>query len=282
MSDQIISPSDPASSVSSLLPPPLLSPFSHHLRHVTICSVYPGELNHRLLHERVNFDDPTRPSGSGFTSYHIPAVPIDHPDAYELLNVWDGFTSVLDTAGTLAASADYDAMTVGESSKKYQLAPVPCNVIAYDLIRHWSGDAPGAKVGLTIGVGAVASDLPTPTELQGLRGIQTAYFRFLVEQADAYHSQGLNREITDYHRRALRWLGSEDREWFKKIERSVMKSCPACDNQIKSNAIVCQHCHTNLTDFYAAQGFKLHEVEAVDPIVGGALRRLLEQAKKTR
>jgi hypothetical protein len=272
MSDQIVSPAPNGPPQSTLVPPPELMRERFSINHTTICSVYPGDLTHRLLHS---------PSGAGRTNYFIPAVPLDDPSAYELLHVWDAWATTLDTASTLASSMDTDSTGAGESGKKYQLSPVPSRTIAYDLVRHWAGDAPGARVGLTIGVGTIAGDVPSEEELASLRGIQSAYFRFLVEQAHTYHAQGLTKEITDYHRRALRWLGSEDAPWYPKIERSIMKQCPACDERIKSTAVVCQHCRTNLPEYYAALGYKLHEVQALDAVVGAALDRMLKMQQRT-
>src|SRR5262249_14470706 len=139
--------------------------------------------------------------------YRMPGVP---KGSYALLRVYDTYTVTRDLSRAVGADNDMDG-------NSYQQSPVHCDGVAADLMRIWAQDAPGNASGAKPGVMVLEGDKPIQSELDSLWRTQSEYFAWLVRKADEYWITGKRDYITDDHRRALRWLGSEDREWFKKI-----------------------------------------------------------------
>jgi hypothetical protein len=205
----------------------------------TLCSIYPMELTHYMLH------------AGGRKQYHIPSVP---KGTYALLRVYDTYTLTRNLS-KIAAAGDEDM----DRADEMQQSPVFCDGVADDLIRMWAGDAPGNQSGAKPGIMVLADDQPTQLELDQLNDTQTTYFRWLVMKGDEYWITGDRKSITDDHRRALRWLGSEDREWYKKIDAVLLKRCPACAEEVNMMATVCRYCQTNLIKWYKDVGFEPEE-----------------------
>lgn len=195
-----------------------------------ICSIFPEKLEHHMLH------------AGGRKTYSLPAVP---KGGYALLRVYDTWTL---TRNLVEVNAAGDGSLEGHDIM--QRSPVHCQGVADDLIRMWAQDAPGNASGAKPGVMIIADATPTQLELDGLNEIQTTYFRWLVMKADEFFITGKREYITDDHRRALRWLGSEDRDWYRKIATVLKKQCPACAEEINAQATVCKFCATNLIKFY--------------------------------
>ncbi len=226
---------------------------------VTICSVFPEELRHYLMH------------AGGRKEYFMPAVP---KGSYALLKVYDTYTLTRDLSAAAGAGDDPN----DPHAHDMQRSPVHCFGVAADLTRQWAQDAPGNASGAKPGVMVIAADRPTQLELDGLTETQTTYFRWLVMKADEYWITGQRTYITNDHRRALRWLGSEDRDWYKKIETVLFKRCPSCAEQINFDALGCRHCNANLPKFYREAGYTNAEVtEDVDEAVA---RFYQQQAKR--
>jgi hypothetical protein len=214
---------------------------------VTICSIYPEELRHIMLH------------AGRRKEYRFPAVP---KGSYALLRVYDTYTLTRDLSKAAGAGNDPN----DPDGTAMQQSPVHCYGVAEALIRHWAQDAPGNASGAKPGIMVIEGEKPTQFELDQLVAIQTEYFRWLVMKADEYWITGKREYITNDHRRALRWLGSEDREWYKKIDTVLLKKCPACYEDINSMATVCKHCDINLVKFYKDAGMA-DVPEEIDPAV---------------
>lgn len=206
----------------------------------TLCSIFPEALRHYMLH------------AGGRKEYSFLAVP---KGSYALLRVYDTYTMTRDLSRAAGAEDDNDGNAQMQS-------PVHCDGVAADLIRVWAQDAPGNASGARPGVMVIAGDQPTQLELNQLDETQTTYFRWLVMKADEYWITGKREYITDDHRRALRWLGSEDRDWYKKIHAVLLKRCPACAEEINQMATVCKYCQGNLIKFYRDAGYKPEDVTA--------------------
>jgi hypothetical protein len=220
-------------------------------RNVTLCSIFPDELRCVMNH------------GGGRKQYRMPAVP---KGSYALLKVYDTYTLTRNLSKAAAAGDD-----PGDSEAwAMQQSPVSCIAVATDLLRQWAQDAPGNASGAKPGIMVLADDAPTQLELDQLVAIQTEYFRWLVMKADEYWITGKREYITGDHRRALRWLGSEDRDWYKKIDQVLLKKCPACYEDINSMATVCKHCDQNLVKFY--RDVALEVTEDMDPGVFAFMR----------
>lgn len=228
----------------------------------TLCSIFPTALEWSEMH-----------AGRRRT-YSMPAV---EKGKYALLRVYDTWTK----------TRNFNAEDNQGGSEVYQRSPISCEGIAQDLIRAWAQDAPGNRGGSQPGIMVIAGDKPTQGELDHLWAMQTEYFRYLVMMADNYWITGKREYITDDHRRALRWLGSEDREWFKRINSVLYKKCPNCAEEINEEALGCKHCNVNLLKFYRDAGFKDDEVTpemdaAVAVFYAARKARVTENNKKVR
>lgn len=212
---------------------------------VTICSIFPEELRHFMMH------------AGGRKEYYLPAVP---KGSYALLKVYDTYTLTRDLSAAAGAGDNRD----DPAAYSMQRSPVYCVGVAGALVRQWAEDAPGNASGAKPGIMVIERDRPTQLELDGLTETQTAYFRWLVMKADEYWITGKREYITNDHRRALRWLGSEDRDWYKKIETVLFKRCPQCAEQINFLALGCKHCSVNLPKFYRDAGFA--EADVTDDV----------------
>ncbi len=208
---------------------------------VTICSVFPEELRHIMMH------------AGRRKEYRLPAVPKGN---YALLKVYDTYTLTRDLSAAAGAGDDVN----DPHAHDMQRSPVHCSGVAGDLVRQWAQDAPGNASGAKPGIAVIEGDVPTQLELDQLTETQTAYFRWLVMKADESWITGKRENITNDHRRALRWLGSEDRDWYRKIETVLFKRCPQCAEQINFEALGCKHCQANLLKFYRDAGYKDAEI----------------------
>jgi hypothetical protein len=199
----------------------------------TLVSVYPREQVLTLRHE-------------GSKTYTMPKA---EPGKHVTLRVDDTF-SINKNYGT---------------GQMYR-ADVSAAVVAENLVHAWTRGKVGTDSGFGPGIIICEKAEPSPHEIQMANDRQTAYFRHLVNQADSLHANGENKEITDEHRLAAEWMGLGDRQWSRPIERVEMKRCPACAEEIRSDAKLCRHCRTNIDDFIAAQLAKLQPVAAVEPV----------------
>lgn len=204
---------------------------------VTLCSIFPERLEKYMMHAGQR------------KRYEIPAV---EKGKYALLTVYDTWT----LTRKFAESSE-------DETEDMQRSPQSCHGIARDLIRFWAEDAPGNASGSMPGIMVIEGETPTQLELDTLWARQTEYFRWLVAKGDEYWITGNRAGITEDHRRALRWLGSEDRDWFKKINAVMFKACGACGEDIRVMATVCPKCQQNLVKFYREAGITVTaEVDA--------------------
>ena len=215
---------------------------------ITICSVYPEPLR-KQWH--------IRPVGI----FQMKAAP---PDGYSLLTVGDSWQRILNTSAT-----------TDEEGLQYQDAPISAYEVASSLEAYWTSPVILSHGGFHIGVGIIAGSVPTPEELVQLRAVQTRYFEILVHDADTLWFSGKRNEVMELHRLALRWLGSEDREWYKRIEPVLLKKCPACEADINRNAVVCKECNRDLGQFYLDRGIEPSD----DPAVLEDMKRLAKKRK---
>jgi hypothetical protein len=206
----------------------------------TLISVYPLELSLELRHE-------------GTKTYVMAAAP---PDGYSQLVVDDTFASVKNfTSGQLYP------------------APVPAAAVADNLVNSWTKGRVGSADGLGPGVLVCAGTVPQPAEIAEAKARQTNYFRSLVNDADIKFTKEGAVNITDDHRLAAKWMGVKDRKWAQPMIPKSLVQCPACREEVYSEAILCKHCHTNIPEFLASQQSKQAEVEQIS---------VQETGKKTR
>lgn len=184
----------------------------------TIISVYPLPLELSLMHE-------------GTKIYRIDAAP---KDGYSKLVVLDTFA----TCKNFSSGALYPA-------------PVPASVVADNLIQAWTKGRVGTSQDSQLGPGILICAGPEPTEAEvaSAKELQTAYFRKLVNDADASFSKEGSLNISDDHRMAAEWMGTKDRKWAQPITPAETKRCPACAEEIKAAALICRFCNTNIRKF---------------------------------
>ena len=122
-------------------------------------------------------------------------------------------------------------------------------VVAENLVRAWTRGRVGTEGGLGPGVLICQGLEPSHDEVAQARALQTAYFEFLVNDADAKYAREGAKDIEADHRLAAEWLGVQNREWAKPITPASNKACPACGEDIKSTALVCRHCRTDIPKY---------------------------------
>lgn len=214
-------------------------------RKAVIYSVYPAELP---VIELSWF--------AGFYPYHI--APADR-DGYTKLEVVPTVQWVRDTS------------TINDENHNGDMRPAPIDHVmrAHDLANKWRGNTVGAKSGFSPGIAVYDGEEGTPQFdkfISDLRTSQQSFFQWLVQDANDKHIKGDNKDITDLHRSAAKWLlesGAERLPWYPKIEKKTLKRCMACDEQIADNAKTCTHCRTDLIEWMVKYDLE----ESADPTV---------------
>jgi hypothetical protein len=136
------------------------------------------------------------------------------------------------------------------STGQYYPAPVPGGVVADNLLTAWTRGLIGANdhTGLGPGIIICAGVEPTAEEIQAVKDKQAEYFRFLINEGDRKPEQ-----VTDLHKIACEWMGVKDRKWAQQIQPVELVPCPACAEDVRSTAVICRHCGTNMRDFLAKE-----------------------------
>ena len=184
----------------------------------TIVSVYPVAQSLELRHE-------------GTKTYTLDAAPEG------------GFTAIT-VDDTWSAVKDWGTGSL-------RMAPVPGSVVADNLLRAWSQGRVGTGIDNMRGPGILicAGLQPTADEIHQAREKQTEYFRYLVHDADMKFAQDEAKLISDDHRMAAHWMGIKDRKWSQPMVPKSLVNCPACREEIYSDAVMCKHCRTNIHEF---------------------------------
>ncbi len=185
--------------------------------------------------------------------------PSEATKGYALIRVCDTFTWARDFT---------------QDKERFFPHPVPARDVAEDLHRAWASDAIEADGNAGPGMTVIAGDEPTADELEFVREKQTTYFRRLVVDGHTMHSRGQLKDISDLHRAGATWMGANNLPWLPKLEQVQMKPCPACANEIRAMAVVCQFCNQNLPDFYLKYGI------VPDPLVDAAVVGVLANIEK--
>lgn len=182
----------------------------------TVISAYPLPMELELRHE-------------GSKRYKIEAAP-------------KGEIRVLTVNDTFGINKNF-------SSGQYWAAPIPASVVADNLVQAWAKGRVGNKEGVGPGVLVCKELVPDAAEIETVMGLQEAYYRFLVNDADLKNAHDQVKHITDEHRIAADWMGVKDRAWAKKMERIDMQRCPACAEEIRETAKVCRFCNVHIAEF---------------------------------
>lgn len=130
-------------------------------------------------------------------------------------------------------------------------APVPASAVADNMIKVWREGLLGTKDGLGPGILICAGADPTAEEIAKIEAMNTEYFRFLINEADALDRNNHGNDIHDLHRLAADWMGANDRAWAKPIEHVEMVACPSCQEKIRKGARKCRWCQEDLVKLAA-------------------------------
>lgn len=154
--------------------------------------------------------------------------------------------------------------------------PLTSALVAQDLCQAWGSDAVKADAGAGPGIMVIEDDEPTKAELRLVREKQSNYFRRLINEAHTLFSQGNLKDISDLHRHGAKWMGANNLPWLPKLEQVEMKPCIGCGNQIRKQALRCEHCHLDLADYY----LKYNMVP--DPMTDPAVHELVTRITASR
>lgn len=180
-------------------------------RSMTVCSVHFKEMKERFAH-------------SGRRPFTLPAA---EKGKYTILRFFDSQQAIHNTS-----------MGQDSDSREFIMMPVTVDSIAADLRANWCGGYIGAMGKFPPGIDIIAGTFPTEAELAALNAKQARMCRALVEEADAIEKGTIkNVIINDDHRKALEWMGSEKRSWFRPIEKGYSKISVITGNHIPMEAL---------------------------------------------
>lgn len=133
--------------------------------------------------------------------------------------------------------------------------PVRVESVVIDLLAKWQPfwTSDGKQIAMKpyVGIIEIAGDVATAEEIKRMDSMEQSHCRSLVEEADRFHRNGKGT-ISDYHREALTWLGSERRDWFAPIEAGLQKISAISGNRIPMKALADQG--LDLLAFYQRNG----------------------------
>jgi hypothetical protein len=201
---------------------------------VTICSIVPDtKVSQGYYH------------GGRLRHYTIEGA--DPVLGYSTLALQNTYTRILNT------QASPEEISAG--GMQYRAAPITADLFARDLVREWVGDHQANQTGGNLGMMIIKGSEPLEEELASLNKAREIFCRTLVTQADDYDRIGKKEKIRDEHRKALKWLGSEDvsqHPWFREIRKIfyIPNGCPACGSDVPMTAFVCKGCHTNIAEYF--------------------------------
>jgi hypothetical protein len=241
--------------MATAVPTPVRSPFApiesfRVVPEISIISIFPLPLRKSI------------PLAGMIHTFEIPA---QKPNQYFRLRVGNSFQFIRDTSD------------VNQSNPTPGLKPAPVTAqqLADALVTDWTNSisregAPG--VGL-LPVGVEEGTQEFKDFLKGLTRQQKQMAEWLVQDASDKHGKHETKSITDFHRACAKWLlgdASAKLPWFPQIDFQGTKRCVACDSEIKAQAKVCQHCNTDLVEYYVKYGLN----EAADPAIAHLVERV--------
>lgn len=197
-----------------------------------ILSVYPKAMSLELRHE-------------GVKTYRIEAAP---RNSYSTLLVRDTFSYCRNL------HADDFELYRGE---------VKASIVADNLVRAWAQSTVGSNREFGPGILICAGLKPTKLELDAALSRQKAYFNALINEADGFAIRGAG-EITDAHRLAADWMGTNDRKWARPITKIDFRSCPFCQEDIRQGAIFCRFCQQDVAAWDLAHPVETEEEPLIE------------------
>ena len=147
------------------------------------------------------------------------------------------------------------------------LHPIPVQAIADELVIRFTVDRLGATTSVGPGIWIAPEPVPTDAEIKASpllevnRRKQEEYFRHLIYEGDRMNAD--SKPVTNLHRMAAIFMGTEDRPWVKEIAERRTKICAACGETILAAALVCKQCQTNLVEWGRTNGVSQEQ----DPVV---------------
>lgn len=196
---------------------------------------------------------------------HAFEVPAQKANQYFRLRIGNSYQLIRDTSDVNEANP-----TPG-----LKPAPVTAQQLANALVEDWTNSisregAPGVGI-LPIGVEEGTDEFKAFHK--SLIRQQKQMSEWLIQDASDKHGKHDTKSITDFHRACAKWLlgdASAKLPWFPQIDFQGTKRCVACDSEIKAQAKVCQHCNTDLVEYYVKYGLN----EGGDPAIAHMVERV--------
>ncbi len=210
----------------------------------------------------------------GFERFFIPPAA---RGSYQIIEVADTMQWIRDLRGM----GDGGKLTPG-----MEAVFTPAMARAESLIIEWTNNTLAAFG--TPGIGIVPPGCPIPGEgerptdpgfeefnglLNRLYETQTVCFQSLITDGNDRHHRGDGKNIQDIHRKAAEWMYGDAAKalpWFRKDTFNEMKKCIGCAQEIKKEALRCQHCSLDIVDYY----MKYEMGSAGDPVVDAQITRI--------
>lgn len=222
--------------VTNMLPP-MDTPVSTILEKrssVVIASIWPRPFRKEEMHCQMSADEAGNVSIRGCTVYEIPAAPeSDKESAHgvQYLRVYDSFVRL------------QSPQTIGDQPPEVITRPLWAKDIAESLVRSWTGEPGGAKLGGTMGVMVIAGETATMEEINQMLTSQRNYCQLRYNEAQQNYLQGHVNRIGDVERLAARWMNNHTKTpWYGVTNIGEMKTCLGCGDSLPAAATVCKTC----------------------------------------
>ena len=201
---------------------------------VTIASIWPGKLRpiQKYVGESPNRKDRDGRSMPRCTTYEL--KPVGKRDEPYTTEVTDAFESKRDWIQSAEQGREINSLDI-----------VDCHELAENLIREWSGNLADAPPGAGMGIRMIRGSVPHQDELREMRAELAAFCQWQFQTAERHARLNEWKEITPTMRECTKWLGHE-RLYSEPAKSGDMMACPACREQISSEALVCSKCGTRI------------------------------------
>ena len=134
--------------------------------------------------------------------------------------------------------------------------PVRAESFSQAMVQDWKTSVKGmvrvAQVPGAMGIGIYNPSRPVKDQVKELWHSQTLLANAAVDEANNFHYTNDGSRIAQSHRALARWAGKTNLEcpWLAPVVSRPTKECGACRRVIFADALVCEHCTTNLINFY--------------------------------
>lgn len=210
----------------------------------------------------------------GFEKFFIPPAP---RGSFEIIEISDTYQWIRDLRQMGEG---------GRSTPGMEAVFTPAHARAESLIVEWTNNTLAAFGKPGIGIVPYGVEVPgigqSPNDpgfeqfkalLNQLTETQTLCFQSLITDGNDRYHKGDAKNIQDIHRKAAEWMygdAAKSLPWFRKDTFNEMKKCIGCAQEIKKEALRCQHCSLDIVDYY----MKYDMDSSGDPVVDAQIKRI--------